>query len=83
MQEIDVFFTATKKLSVETLFEPHMVTVLSVELQTFEVDGSKFAKLWLLWVQSPQLPDFSEFSNVQMNRYHMILPLYDIKPSQT
>ena len=29
-QEIDVFFTAAKKLSVETLFEPHMITVLSV-----------------------------------------------------
>lgn len=75
-QLIDIFFTPSKKLAVEVLFEPHMTANLLIEIQTVNVEYSNFAKLWLVWVQFPPLPDSSDLSRNQMDRYKKILPLY-------
>lgn len=54
-QEIDIFFSVAKRKAVEYRFEPHMITTIEVEPQSIEINGNKFAKIWLKHVIFPNL----------------------------
>ena len=75
-QEIDIFFTPSKAEAVYELYEPHMVTTIDVEVETASIEEMKLAKLWLVQVMSPELPQLETLTTLQKNRYNKILPLY-------
>lgn len=53
-QEIDVFFPESKRESIDRLYEPKMTAKLEVELEGFNIEGSNFARLWMLYVIWPE-----------------------------
>lgn len=75
-QEVDVFFPESKWEPLELLFEPHMLAVLVVEVQSLEHDGNKLAKLWIKHVRIPFLYSDEDLNEAQKRRYDKISILY-------
>ena len=53
-QLIDVFFPENKRVSINRLYERRMLAKIEVEVESFEMCGCKFAKLWLKFVIWPE-----------------------------
>ncbi|KAA0126426.1 hypothetical protein FY557_17400 [Chryseobacterium sp. SN22] len=53
-QLIDVFFPEIKRKSINRLYERHMLALIEVEAESFEMCGCKFAKMWFKFVIWPE-----------------------------
>ncbi|WP_288435386.1 hypothetical protein [uncultured Chryseobacterium sp.] len=76
-QEIDVFYTQSRERAIFYRFEEHIITTIEVELQEVEVEGAKYAKLWLKYVILPaQLRDEDYSSRLTDSPFKITSILY-------
>jgi len=78
-QLIDIFFTKSKREAINYRYEPFMVTVIEVEVQTVEYENHKFAKLWFKNTVFPNLPNLEDFNcEIGIKRREKMKMLYKL-----